>query len=84
MPIDLKPRNEKGLAHGLWETYFPNGQLDYRGEFVNGIQHGYCESYWPDGDIFYMGSFNMRKRVGHWIIGNDDWSREITKIFYAN
>ena len=32
--------NEKGEKHGVWEDYFSNGQLCYRGNFVNGELHG--------------------------------------------
>ena len=48
---DIKPINEKGEPHGYWESYYYNGQLCYKGNFVNGKQHGYWEDYWSDGKL---------------------------------
>jgi hypothetical protein len=30
---DVKPLNERGQKHGLWESYYPNSALWYRGNF---------------------------------------------------
>ncbi len=84
MPTELKPYNEERLPHGYWEIYFDNGQLDYRGEFINGTTHGFHESYWDTGRLFFIGSFDMGKRIGYWKISQDSWNEVIYKLFYAN
>jgi antitoxin component YwqK of YwqJK toxin-antitoxin module len=42
----IKPRNSKGEAHGLWETYWFNGDLMYKSFYHNGRRMGYEENYW--------------------------------------
>ena len=48
---DITPRNEKGERHGYWESYFDNGQLWYKGNYVNGNKHGYWERYYRNGEL---------------------------------
>ena len=48
---DIKPLNENGQPHGYWESYYYNGQLHYKGNFVNGKQHGYWEYYYENGNL---------------------------------
>ncbi len=48
---NITPRNDKGEAHGYWEEYFSNGQLSYKGNYVNGNRHGYWERYWDNGQL---------------------------------
>ena len=50
-PKDIKPYNDKGEPHGSWELYWPNGQLWYKGNYINGKKHGYWENYWSDGQL---------------------------------
>ena len=35
-----KPLNDKGQAHGLWEEYYSNGNLRWKGSFINGNRIG--------------------------------------------
>ena len=55
--------NEKGEKHGVWESYYDNGQLFYRGNYVNGQRHGLWESYYPNGQLHYQQEYNMGKEV---------------------
>ncbi len=48
---DIRPYNDKGERHGYWESYYSNGQLGYKGNYVNGIKHGYWESYHYNGKL---------------------------------
>ena len=43
--------NDKGQKHGYWETYWGNGQLRYKGSFLNGKMHGDWESYFSNGQL---------------------------------
>ena len=43
--------NDKGKEHGYWEGYYSNGQLLYKGNYVNGKQHGYWEWYYSNGQL---------------------------------
>ena len=40
MKKDKTPRNNKNQRHGLWETYYDNGQLRYKGNYINGKHDG--------------------------------------------
>jgi len=44
MNKDITPRNAKGQKHGLWEQYWPNGKLWYKGGYHNDVLI-YCEDY---------------------------------------
>ena len=50
---DLKPKNSKGQAHGLWEWYYSNGQLCYKGNYINGKEDGLWEGYHSNGQLSY-------------------------------
>jgi len=58
--------NEKGEEHGYWENYYSNGQLDYKGNYVNGKKHGYWENYWSDGQLWHKGNYVNGKKHGYW------------------
>ena len=57
--------DEKGNRHGYWESYHDNGQLYYKGNYVNGNRHGYWERYWSNGDLIYKGFYDMGNIVDY-------------------
>ena len=63
---NIKPYNEQGERHGYWETYYSNGQLSYKGNYVNGKEHGYWESYYDNGQLDYKGNYVNGNRHGYW------------------
>jgi len=42
---NIEPRNNRGEAHGLWELYWPNGQLWYKCFCHSDKRVGYGEFY---------------------------------------
>ena len=46
---DKRPYNDKGLPHGWWESYYSNGNLMYKRNYVNGKLHGLWELYRSNG-----------------------------------
>jgi antitoxin component YwqK of YwqJK toxin-antitoxin module len=50
---NITPYNELGQPHGYWEHYWSNGQLFYKGNYVNGKRHGYWEIYHSNGQLKY-------------------------------
>ena len=48
---DITPKNELGQAHGYWEEYYNNGQLMYKGNYVDDNRHGYWEWYSYNGQL---------------------------------
>ena len=53
--------------HGYWEWNHTNGQLWYKGIFINGIKDGHWESYYSDGKLCYKGNYTNGDRHGYWI-----------------
>ncbi len=50
--------NDKGELHGYWEVYHNNGNLWYKGNYINGEYIGNWEWFNVDGNIiekvFYL------------------------------
>jgi antitoxin component YwqK of YwqJK toxin-antitoxin module len=64
--------NENGQPHGLWEYYYSNGKLCYKGTYVNGQHHGLWEHYYSNGQLCYKGTCVNGKRYGLWKYYNED------------
>jgi antitoxin component YwqK of YwqJK toxin-antitoxin module len=45
MGKDIRPLNDKGERHGLWEYYY-GGKLEYKCFYHNGKEVGYEEWYY--------------------------------------
>ena len=63
---DITPRNDKGERHGYWELYYSNGQLMYKGNYVDGKQHGYWEYYHSNGQLWAKGNYVNGNEHGYW------------------
>ena len=57
--------NEMGLRHGYWEQYYENGELCYKGNYINGKKDGYWEWYNINGNLSH-GNYKNNKRHGYW------------------
>ena len=42
---DIRPRNDKGQAHGYWEVYWTDGTLYYKYYVLNNMAYGYSQLY---------------------------------------
>ena len=49
--ISNNRRNRKGLKIGYWENYYLNGNLHWKGSFINGIKDGLWDYYYSDGEL---------------------------------
>lgn len=58
--------NDKGKRHGYWEKYYPNGNLNYKGYYINDKRHGLWESYYQNGKLSWKGHFDNDERIGYW------------------
>lgn len=82
--------NAKGEQHGYWEVYFSNGQLGYKGNFVNGKLHGYLEQYYMNGQLRLKGNYVDGQQHGLWeeyhdngqsyFKGNYDMGKEVKEV----
>jgi antitoxin component YwqK of YwqJK toxin-antitoxin module len=71
MKQNKTPTNNQYQPHGYWEYYHSNGQLAYKGNYINGKENGWWESYWSDGKLCHKGNYIRGKRDGLWI---ENWS----------
>ena len=63
---DITPYNDNGKRHGYWEYYHYNGNLVFKGNFVNGNKHGYWEEYHSNGNLYSKGNYVDGKEHGYW------------------
>ena len=49
--------NEYGQKEGPWESFYPNGQLHYRGSYSKGFAEGPWEVYSYNGDPCFIGTY---------------------------
>ncbi len=82
MPTDITSYNAEGQAHGLWELYYDNGNLSYKGTYINGLRHGYWERYWPNGKFGLVTNY-LNGKVGLYIAYHSSGVLA-EKKFYAN
>ena len=54
--------NEKNQLHGYYERYWYNGNLWYKGHYINGERTGFWEIYHINGEI-YEEIFYVKKLV---------------------
>ena len=66
MKTKLNQTDAQGLRQGLWERYWPNGNLWWKGSYLNGKQTGLWEWHWSNGNLWYKGSFLNGKEIGTW------------------
>ena len=41
MKQNIQPRNNKNQRHGLWIEYYYDGNVRYKGQYINAIEYGY-------------------------------------------
>lgn len=60
------------LANGIGTSYWPNGNVKYKGRWVDGQRNGEGTGYWASGNIHYEGKWVNDKRHGRGVayLGN--------------
>ena len=74
--------NKDGQRHGLWEKYWDNNQLMYKGVYVNGKKHGLWEHYHGNGQFYCKCTYVNGKEHGLWKHYNRDGTIE-KQVFYS-
>lgn len=57
---------EMNTRHGLYESYYENGQLECRGEFERNVLKGYWSYFHENGQLREAGEYKGGQRQGHW------------------
>ena len=66
---------------GQWTWYFPNGQKQSAGPYVNGQMHGEWKWWHPGGETWISGSYAAGKQAGQWTWLHPDGSVEKEQTF---
>ena len=65
---------KNGKKEGSWESYYDNGQLDFKGDYKNGEMDGSFEGYFTTGQLHIKGNFKNGEKEGYWESYNPDGS----------
>ncbi len=74
----LVMRGEKvnGVRQGEWLSFFPDGSIRSRGNFVDSLQHGATTVYYEDGTTYYTGHYKKGQPVDQWIFFSPEGTPE--------
>ena len=62
---------------GIYETYWPNGRLQYRGFFEEfATRHGHHIEFWPNGNVKELSTWNHGWIVGTQVCFHENGHRE--------
>ena len=75
-------KGDTAYKNGVLECYYRNGQICFKGTYVNGNYHGLWEWYHSDGKICYSGNYNNDRKCGIWKYYNEDGTIE-KQVFYS-
>ncbi|MBN2669744.1 MAG: hypothetical protein JXR60_11000 [Bacteroidales bacterium] len=56
----------KGKISGVYQCYYPNGQLYIRGIYMNGLRHGEWKNFDNKGVLTLTGQYLYDKKAGSW------------------
>ena len=48
----------EGQKNGVWEWYYENGEMRFKGAFINGIKDGEWEEYFIEGELSKKTRYN--------------------------
>ena len=68
---------------GLWEEYFHNGVLSFKGNFINGKHDGLCKWYFPTGQLCFQLNVKNGERDGLCIMYEEEGGLA-HETFYVN
>ena len=65
-------RVQNGKRVGPWIWYHENGQIMYKGAYIDGIQDGRWIQYYSNGQLSSDGTYKDGKREGPWVLYNSN------------
>ena len=58
--------DENNQKHGYWGTYWGNGDIQSKGNYLNGKKTGYWNYYWSGNSHDKKGYFKNDILIGNW------------------
>jgi antitoxin component YwqK of YwqJK toxin-antitoxin module len=81
MLISGQIKNNKN--EGLWQYFYPDGQLESQGYFKNDISSDKWTWYYPDGKLKSTGFYYEGKKDGKWT-NYDEYGKVISEEVFRN
>ena len=75
---------KKGIPHGTWSYFYPNGQLRKKVVFDTGRPEGEWEVFREDGTLQAKKTYKKGKRHGKWFVYFKDGKKVNLEAEYAN
>jgi antitoxin component YwqK of YwqJK toxin-antitoxin module len=82
MTDTINQHDSQGEQHGLWENYWPDGTLWWKGHYHHGKLHGLSERYYKNGTIVWRYRFLYGKV--HGLSENYSHGTPDNKRYYLN
>ena len=60
-----------GKKYDEWKHYAPNGEMVYKGKFVDGREDGKHTQWYTDGTIREEGKYSFGQKEGTWLYYNE-------------
>ncbi len=76
-------RIKNNKNEGLWQYYYPDGQLESQGYFKNDISSDKWVWYYPDGKLKATGYYSNGKKDGKWT-KYDEYGSVTSEAVYRN
>ncbi len=67
---------QRGKAHGLYITWYTDGQIKEKGQIKNGKRQGQWKKWHENGQLFEKGIYKNDEKYGLWI----QWDRDGEEI----
>ena len=61
----IKNQYKNDKPHGLWEYYYANSKVCFKGNYKNGKRHGLWEHYYHNGNLNHKGNYKNGKQHGY-------------------
>ena len=79
--LQLEGNRKGGQRHGIWTSYFPDGQVRSRSEYRDGRLEGVATVFRANGGIYYTGQYRNDRQVGEWRFFNEQGNLERTVLY---
>jgi len=70
------PEGSTLLKHGSWTSWYPNGQMQTEGEFVDDVPNGHFTWWHENGQKQAEGNYNAGAQTGRWVSWHANGQRE--------
>ena len=74
----LSEDKSRWIKHGLFRSFYENGQLQSEGQYQHGAEEGLWRDFHENGQLAAEGSYHQGEEMGEWRFWNDDGSPDLS------